>query len=106
MEIFVNGIKTNYLVFGEGKPFIILHGWGSASDRWIKEAEIISEKGFKVIGVSGNGDFSFDWIAMAKVEIIVPDSEGMEQIKDVFYRKSFDVPQGNYKVLDISVKKQ
>ena len=49
MEIFVNGIKTNYLVFGEGKPFIILHGWGSASDRWIKEAEIISEKGFKVI---------------------------------------------------------
>ena len=65
-----------------------------------------TEKGFKVIGVSGNGDFSFDWIAMAKVEIIVPDSEGMEQIKDVFYRKSFDVPQGNYKVLDISVKKQ
>lgn len=56
MEIFVNGIKTNYLVFpaspaggGEGKPFIILHGWGSASDRWIKEAEIISDKGFKVI---------------------------------------------------------
>jgi len=49
VEIFVNGIKTNYLVFGEGKPFIILHGWGSASDRWIKEAEIISEKGFKVI---------------------------------------------------------
>jgi pimeloyl-ACP methyl ester carboxylesterase len=60
MDITVNGIKTNYQVFGpastrqggEGKPFLILHGWGSGSDRWIKEAEIISEKGFKVIGLT------------------------------------------------------
>lgn len=49
MEITVNGIRTNYEVFGEGKPFLILHGWGSASDRWFNEAEIISKKGFKVI---------------------------------------------------------
>lgn len=54
MEILINKVKTNYQVFGKGKPFLILHGWGSASDRWIKEAEIISEKGlahegFKVI---------------------------------------------------------
>ncbi len=49
MEITINGIRTNYEIFGEGKPFLILHGWGSASDRWIAEAEIISKKGFKVI---------------------------------------------------------
>lgn len=49
MEIFVNGVKTNYLVFGEGMPLIILHGWGSASDKWVKEAEIISTKNYKVI---------------------------------------------------------
>ena len=49
MEININGVKTNYQVFGEGKPFLILHGWGSNSDRWVKEAEIISAKGFKVI---------------------------------------------------------
>lgn len=49
MEIDVKGIKTNYLIFGEGKPFLILHGWGSASDRWIAEAEIIAKKGYKVI---------------------------------------------------------
>jgi pimeloyl-ACP methyl ester carboxylesterase len=56
MEININGIKTNYLSFpadeagrGEGKPFLILHGWNSASDRWITEAEIIAKKGFKVI---------------------------------------------------------
>jgi pimeloyl-ACP methyl ester carboxylesterase len=49
MEVVINGVKTNYLSFGKGKPFLILHGWGSGSDRWIKEAEIISEKGFQVI---------------------------------------------------------
>ncbi len=43
MEVIVNGIKTNYLVYGEGKSFVILHGWNSASDRWLKEAEIISD---------------------------------------------------------------
>lgn len=48
-EVIINGVKTNYLSFGEGKPFLILHGWGSGSDRWIIEAEIISKKGYKVI---------------------------------------------------------
>lgn len=48
-EITINGLKTNYLVMGEGEPFLILHGWGSASDRWVKEMEILSEKGFQVI---------------------------------------------------------
>ena len=56
METTINGVKTNYIempaspvVGGEGKPFIILHGWGSNSDRWIAVAEEISKKGFKVI---------------------------------------------------------
>jgi len=49
MEITINGIKTNYQIFGEGKPFLILHGWGSNSDRWAVVAELISKQGFKVI---------------------------------------------------------
>ena len=49
MEININGVKTNYLTFGEGKSFLILHGWNSGSDRWIPEAEIIAKQGFKVI---------------------------------------------------------
>ena len=49
MEITINGIKTNCQVFGEGKPFLILHGWGSNSERWREVAEIISQKGFKVL---------------------------------------------------------
>jgi pimeloyl-ACP methyl ester carboxylesterase len=49
VEITINGIKIYYQVFGEGKPFLILHGWGSNSDRWIEVAKFISAKGFKVI---------------------------------------------------------
>ena len=48
-EININGIKTNYQTFGEGKPFLILHGWGSNSERWQPVAELIAEKGLKVI---------------------------------------------------------
>jgi len=49
MEVIINGVKTNYIKMGKGAPFIVLHGWGSCSDRWIKEIEIISEKGYQVI---------------------------------------------------------
>jgi len=55
MEITIDGLKANYQVFGEGlpaqagKPFLILHGWGSNSDRWVPIAEQISKGGFKVI---------------------------------------------------------
>jgi len=48
-EITIDGFKINYKVLGEGKPFLILHGWGSNSDRWVPVAEEISKKGFKVI---------------------------------------------------------
>jgi pimeloyl-ACP methyl ester carboxylesterase len=57
MEITINGVKTYYQTFGpastgqggEGKPFLILHGWGSNSDRWAPIAEEISKKGYRVI---------------------------------------------------------
>ena len=49
MEATINGIKTNYQIFGEGKPFLFLHGWGSNIERWAPVAEAISKKGFKVI---------------------------------------------------------
>ena len=60
MEIIINGIKTNYQVFGEGKPFLILYGWGSNSDRWISIAEQISK------GVPGGPPF----------KVIIPDLPG------------------------------
>jgi len=61
MEVVINGIKTNYQVFGEGEPFLILHGWGSNSDRWANVADLISK------GVPGGpGPF----------KVIVPDLPG------------------------------
>ncbi len=49
MEITVNDIKTRYQVFGEGDPLLILHGWGSNSDRWVVVAEKLAESKYKVI---------------------------------------------------------
>lgn len=49
MEKTINGIKTNYIAIGQGRPFIILHGWGSNSERWSQIAETISKQGFRVI---------------------------------------------------------
>jgi pimeloyl-ACP methyl ester carboxylesterase len=49
METRIEGLNINYRIIGEGKPFLILHGWGSKSDRWEKVAEILGQKGFKVV---------------------------------------------------------
>ena len=48
-ECVIKNLKTRYKVFGEGKPFLILHGWNSKADSWDKTAQIISKKGIKVI---------------------------------------------------------
>jgi len=49
MEISINGFKTNYQSYGEGRPLIILHGWQSNLERWTPVAEEIAKKGFRVI---------------------------------------------------------
>lgn len=48
-EININGVKTNYVVVGQGSPLLILHGWGSNTERWAEVVDMISKKGFKVI---------------------------------------------------------
>ena len=45
----INGLKINYRIIGEGKPFLILHGWGSQSAKWQKVGELLTSKGLKVI---------------------------------------------------------
>jgi len=49
-SILIKGIQANYKVIGEmGKPLLILHGWDSNSDRWVKVAELLVQKGYMVI---------------------------------------------------------
>lgn len=45
----IKGLKTNYKTLGEGKPLLILHGWGSKSDNWQKVGEMLAKNGIKVI---------------------------------------------------------
>ena len=47
--ITVKDLKINYKIFGQGRPLLILHGWGSKSDRWEKTAELLAEKDFFVV---------------------------------------------------------
>jgi len=48
-KIKVNGLDIYYKIIGEGKPFLILHGWSSKSDKWEEVAKILGQKGFKVV---------------------------------------------------------
>ena len=45
----IKGLKTNYKALGEGKPLLILHGWGSRSDNWQKVGEALAKNGIKVV---------------------------------------------------------
>ncbi len=47
-KIQIKGLDINYKISGEGSPFLILHGWGSSSQKWIKVINLLSFK-FQVI---------------------------------------------------------
>lgn len=48
-KILINGLETNYKIAGEGKPLLVLHGWGGSSDSWIKTQRILADQDYKVI---------------------------------------------------------
>ena len=48
-KILIDDLKINYKILGEGKPLLILHGWGGSSDSWISVQEILSKKGYEVV---------------------------------------------------------
>lgn len=45
----IKGLKINYKILGEGRPLLILHGWGSKSANWQRVGELLAENGIKVI---------------------------------------------------------
>ncbi len=48
-RIFVGGTELSYKVAGEGKPLLIIHGWGASSMSWMGVVEEMSGKGFQLI---------------------------------------------------------
>ena len=49
MNALIKGLNINYQIIGEGKPLLILHGWGSRSEKWQGVGELLSKKWLKVI---------------------------------------------------------
>jgi len=47
--ILIDNLIVNYKIAGEGEPFLVLHGWGSNSERWQRVAELLTKKGFNII---------------------------------------------------------
>ena len=47
--IFINDLKINYKIAGEGEPLLILHGWDGSSNSWREVQKILASQGFKVI---------------------------------------------------------
>jgi len=45
----IDGLKINYRIIGEGQPILVLHGWGSQSEKWQKAGELLKEKKFQII---------------------------------------------------------
>jgi len=48
-KIRIDELEMNYKIAGEGQPILILHGWGSRSERWEKVGELFSRHNFSVI---------------------------------------------------------
>ncbi len=46
----VKGLNIHYLIKGKGDPFLILHGWGSSSQKWEKVINLLSFK-FQLIAI-------------------------------------------------------
>jgi pimeloyl-ACP methyl ester carboxylesterase len=45
----INGLVVNYKIGGEGKPLLILHGWGGSSESWVNVQRILGRYGYRVI---------------------------------------------------------
>ena len=48
-QVLINNLKINYKIVGEGRPMLILHGWGSSSDRWVPVAELLAQRNIMAI---------------------------------------------------------
>jgi pimeloyl-ACP methyl ester carboxylesterase len=48
-KVDIQGIKVSYKIAGDGPAILILHGWGSRSDRWERVAALLLQHTFSLI---------------------------------------------------------
>ena len=90
-QILVKRLTINYKIFGsKGKPFLILHGWGSKSDRWVQVGELLSKKGLVVVvpdlpGFGKSETLKEPWNVDDYVEWVNEFSNTLPELKEEFY---------------------
>lgn len=89
-EVLIKDLKVNYKVIGEGKPFLILHGWSSNSDKWQKIGEFLAEKNCKVIipdlpGFGKSQQPQNSWSLDNYVDWLLLFCEAVPELGDQFY---------------------
>lgn len=91
-KILVNNLSINYKVFGgdKGKPILILHGWGSRSEKWHGVAELLEKEGIMVLvpdlpGFGESDEPKTAWNIDNYVEFVKDFSESFSELKKGFY---------------------
>lgn len=88
-EITVKNLKINYKIMGSGEPFLILHGWRSNSNRWVKVGDALSKR-FKIIipdlpGFGKSEEPKIAWSPDDYVEFIREFSDLISDLNKDFY---------------------
>ncbi len=100
-KILVKNLKINYKTFGGGnppspeafarqRPFLILHGWGSKSERWEKVANLLAEKNLFVVvpdlpGFGKSQEPETAWNLDNYVEFVKEFTEKVPELNNNFY---------------------
>jgi len=89
-QILVKGLSANYKVIGEGQPFLILHGWGSSSEKWQRVGEILAQEKLKIImvdlpGFGKSQEPEKPWSLDNYVEWLLAFCELVPELKNQFY---------------------
>ena len=48
-QVYIDNLKVNYKIAGQGQPILILHGWGGSSDSWLRVSKILVKQGYKIV---------------------------------------------------------
>ncbi len=90
-QVLINGLETNYKIIGvRDVPILILHGWGSNSDKWVRVANYLAENNLTVIipdlpGFGKSHEPKEAWNIDNYVEWLKAFSESFPKLKNGFY---------------------
>ncbi len=95
-QVEVKGLKINYKTIGgglttqAGKPFLILHGWRSRSDRWENVADVLASHNLQVIipdlpGFGQSQEPKEAWNLDSYVEWLNEFTEKVPELSNGFY---------------------